>query len=175
MPNAQERLISQSENPALYELVAAFSMLRGYVEFRYRKLPECRKKLTPSAAAAQNSTVMPENPADWDKVSGFLTETALGLTKDGNFTLTLRNQKRKNAGDIVDEVNGEVIAESYYSDKSNAQEDGTTKIGFDKGEYLYRSYRLDVRGDGYGVDLSTVQINIGGKRRMFPNVRALAE
>lgn len=162
--------ITTTENPALYEIVAAFSILRGYVEFRYKRLPECHKKMTPSARAAQDSTIMPANPDEWDKVQGFLTDGALRITKSGEFTLTLRNQKRKNAGDVLDPETGEVIEESYFSDKSNAQEDGTTKIGFDKNEYLYRSYRLDVRGDNYGIDLSTVKINIGGKKRLFPNV-----
>lgn len=181
-----EKLISYSDNPSLYEVTAAMELLcpmKVWISFRYTPLPECKKKLTPSKAAAMASTIMPKNPWDWRKVSGFLNDGAFWYTKHPSYgpdglnivrpMLTLRNQKRKNAGDVVDTVTGEIVEPSYFSDKSNAQEDGTTKEGFDKGEYLYRSYRLDVRNDGYGLDLSTVEIAQIGKtkQRLFPNAR----
>ncbi len=168
-----EKLISYEENPTLYEVLAAFTLLRGYVEFRYRKLPECKKKLTPSAAAAQASTKMPEDKKDWNLCKGFLGDDSVFASKDMNFLLRFRNNQRKVIGDVVDEKTGEIIEESYFSDKSNAQEDGSRKIGFVDGEYEFRSYRMDVRNDGFGIDLSTVQISMGrrGKVRLFPNVK----
>lgn len=161
--------ICQEQNPTLYDVLAAFFALRGYVEFRYTKLPECKKKLTPSAALAQKFTIMPEEKADWNIVKGMVTDTSLRMTKDGNFTLTLRNMMRKVKGDEVNAETGEVIEESYFADKSNAQEDGTHKIGFVAGEYEYRTVRLDLRNDGYGIDLASILVNIGGKKRLFPN------
>jgi hypothetical protein len=163
--------ICQEENPELYDVLAAFFALRGYVEFRYTKLPELKKALTPSAAKAREFTKMPENEADWNLVKGHVTAESLKMTKDGNFTLTLRNILRKVKGDKVDEQTGEILEESYFADKSNAQEDGTRKIGFVEGEYQYRSIRLDVRNDGYGIDLASILVNIGGKKRLFPNAR----
>lgn len=163
--------ICPEENPELYDVLAAFFALRGYVEFRYTKLPECKKALTPSAAKAREFTAMPENEADWNIVKGMVTAESLKMTKDGNFCLVLRNMNRRVKGDKVDDQTGEVLEESYFADKSNAQEDGTRKIGFVEGEYQYRSIRLDVRNDGYGIDLASVLINMGGKKRLFPNAR----
>ena len=166
-------MINYDANPNLYETLATFVMARGWISFKYKPLPECKKKVTASVVAARKSTVMPEDRAEWDVVSGFLTDDAIRMTKDGDFIVTLRNMKRKNAGDVVSPETGEVIEESYFSDKSNRQEDGSLKIGFDKGEYLYRSYRLDVRQDDCGVNLASVMVNIGGKKRLFPNVGAV--
>jgi len=161
--------VCQEENPSLYDVLATFFALRGYVEFRYVKLPECATKITPSKAKAQEFTKMPEDKADWTLVKGMLTDESLKMTKDGNFTLLLRNMNRKIKGDKVDEETGEILEESYFADKSNMQEDGTRKIGFVAGEYGFRQYRLDVRNDGYGFEFSTMLINMGGKKRLFPN------
>ncbi len=158
-----------SAAPETYEVLATFCMIRGYIEFDYKRLPECKAKVNenaPSRVAAANSTV---TIAPMEKVRGFLDD-APKMTKDGNFIITLRNMNRRDKGINLDEDTGEVFGESYFVDKSNAQTDGSRKIGFVEGEYLYRSYRLDVRGDGKGVQLGTVKANINGKKALFPNV-----
>jgi hypothetical protein len=162
--------------PELYDILATLCMFRGYVEFDYKPLPECQKKVNknaPSRVAADNSTVMIAPP---ERVKAFIDD-APRMTKDGNFILTVRNINRRNAGDEVNMDTGEIIGESYFSDKMNAQADGSSKIGFAKGEYLYRSYRLDVRGDGKGIQLQTVMGNFGkdGKKRLFPAIAEQAE
>jgi hypothetical protein len=121
--------------------------------------------MTPSKAAAQASTKIIGSP---DVVSGFLTTESLRMTKDGNFTLTLRNNKRRCIGDVVNPETGEIIAESYFADKANKQEDGSSKVGFEDGEFMYRSYRLDVRADGKGLDVTSLVANLGGKQLLFP-------
>jgi hypothetical protein len=167
-------MINLEQNPSLYEVLATFCMTRGYIEFDYARLPECKAKVNPNAPSrvkADNSTVSIAPP---EKVKAFIDD-APRMTKDGNFILTVRNINRRDAGFEVDKDTGEIIGESYFADKSNAQRDGTTKEGFVKGEYLYRSYRLDVRCDGKGIALNTVQVNSGGKKRLFPNVEPIPE
>jgi hypothetical protein len=88
------------------------------------------------------------------------------MTKAGNFIVTLRNinrRKRMPTGD------------GYYRDKRNKTGRTTSKTGFVKGEYLYRSFRLDVRNDGYGIDLVTLRAANGkkGKVMLFPNVETV--
>lgn len=161
-------MICNEANPALYDVLATLCMLRGYIEFDYKPLPECRVKKTPSKIAADNSTVSIAPP---ERVKGFI-DAAPSMTKAGEFVLTIRNINRRNAGMEIDKTTGEIIGESYFADKSNAQSDGTHKQGFETGEYLYRSYRLDVRGDGRGIQLHTMQGNMKGKVRIFPNVEA---
>lgn len=161
-----------SVNPTLGEVTTALKMLRGYVEFRYKPLPECRVQLTPSKAAALAFTLYPKKRSEWGIVKGYLGEDSFFKTHDGNFCIRLRNMKRKVIGNILDLITGEVVEYSYFADKSNRQEDGTRKIGFDDGEYLFRAFRLDVRNDGFGIDLASVHINMGralGKQRLFPN------
>lgn len=169
-------MISCAENPTQEEIVEAFKNLRGYIEFRYRALPECKTSMTPSKAAARRFTRITKPPAEWNVVKGFLGEDSLFKTKDGNYCLRLRNMTRRVVGDIraVDlfgDRTGDILQVSYFSDKSNKQEDGTRKKGFDDGEYQFRAYRLDAREDGHGIDLSSVMINAGreGKKRLFPN------
>ena len=60
------------ENENVYEVVARFAMLRGWVSFKYRPLPECKRKVSPSVAAARRSTVVVGK--DFEAVSGFLTD-----------------------------------------------------------------------------------------------------
>lgn len=166
-----KQAICEEAKPETYDVVAAFCFLRGYVEFEYKPLPECQKKASktsPSAIAARQSTLTIAPP---EMVKGFITD-APKITKAGEFVLTLRNINRRNAGAQVDENTGEIIGESYFADKANAQTDGTSKEGFTEGEYLYRSYRLEVRPDGKGVQLHTVKVNFGGKVRYFPHVPA---
>lgn len=164
-------IVCEAENPTLYDVLATFFALRGYVEFRYVPLPECKVPMTPSKAHARRFTKMPDNGFEWNSVKGMLTPYSLQQTKDGNFTIVLRNMFRKVKGDLIDAETGEVKEVSYFADKSNAQEDGSTKIGFDPGEYQYRRFRLDVRNDGYGIDFASILVNMGGKRRLFPNAR----
>lgn len=171
MPNDK---ICYSQAPETYEVLATFCMIRGYVEFDYKRLPECKAKVNenaPSRIAAANSTITLE---PLEKVRGFLDD-APKMTKDGNFIITLRNMNRRDAGVEVDGATGEILGESYFIDKSNAQTDGSRKIGFVEGEYLYRSYRLDVRGDGKGLQLATAKANINGKKALFPNVQPILE
>ena len=159
-------MICNEAAPTVYEVLATLCMFRGYIEFEYKPLPECKVKKTASKIAADNSTVAIAPPS---MVRGFI-DAAPGMTKAGEFTLTIRNMNRRNAGAEIDKNTGEILGESYFADKANAQTDGTSKTGFDSGEYLYRSYRLDVRGDGKGIQLHTMQGNMKGKVRLFPNV-----
>jgi len=155
--------------PELYDVLATFCMIRGYLEFDYSRLPECKAKVNenaPSRVAAREST---EHIEPLEKVRGFLDECPK-QNKGGDWYITFRSINRRNKGMQVDEDTGEILGESYFVDKSNAQPDGGKKIGFIKGEYLFRSYRLDVRGDGKGIQLHTVQANLNGKTRLFPNV-----
>ena len=164
-------MINYSEKPELYDVVATFMLIRGYIEFDYKPLPECQKKVNknaPSRVAADNSTVVIAPP---EKVRGFL-DAEPRKTKDGNWIITLRNMNRRCKGMEVDAETGEILGESYFVDKSNAQTDGTRKIGYVGGEYFPRSYRLDVRGDGKGIQLATLKANLGGKKRLFPAVVA---
>lgn len=159
--------ISDSENPDLYEVLAILFANSGkYVEFQYIPLPECHVKKTPSKRAAESDTILPLAPDDRSWVRGFMAKhgDALRMTKDGNFTLTLRNMNRKKR--MPNDI-------GYYRDKRNKQENGDSKIGFVKNEYLYRSLRLD-RDLTYGIDLSTLMASSGKQRhvRLFPNVVA---
>jgi len=166
---AMQNKICPEAAPETYDVVAAFCFLRGYIEFDYKPLPECQAKVNkncPSQVAARQSTVTIAPP---ERVKGFI-DAAPRMTKAGEFILTIRNVNRRNTGIEVDENTGEIIGESYFADKANAQTDGTSKTGFAEGEYLYRSYRLDVRGDDKGIQLHTVMVNLGGKKRLFPNV-----
>lgn len=157
--------ISDAINPTLYDVLAALLANSGkYVEFQYTPLPECHVADTPSKKAAKQDTVIPMNPIDRAWVRGFMATAgqALRMTKDGNFTLTLRNMNRKKKMPNN---------EGYYRDKRNRQENGSSKIGFLKFEYLYRSLRLD-RDLIYGIDLASLTVSSGKVRRVriFPNV-----
>lgn len=158
-------MISYAENPALYEVLAALISNAGkFVKFQYTPLPECYKKPTPSKKLAQADTELPATPEDKAWVKGFMPKGGEGLrmTKDGAFTLTLRNMNRKKKM-----PNGE----GYYRDKKNRQENGTSKIGFKKKEYFFRTYRLDVQ-EIFGVDLATLTVSSGKQKdvRLFPRV-----
>jgi hypothetical protein len=154
-----------------YDVLAALIANSGkYIEFKYKPLPECKVKMTPSRAAALESTIKPISAMPED-VGGFFCVEGIRITKAGDFIVTLRNMKRKNIGDVIDPETG-ILLESYYSDKSNKQEDGSHKEGFDTGEFLFRSYRLDVRDDGCGINLGSMKVNNGkyGKQPVFARV-----
>lgn len=161
--------ICPETHPTTFDVLATFCMLRGgYVEFDYKPLPECKKKKTASVIHAQEST---EYIAPLEKVRGYLDEAK--MTKAGEFTIILRNMNRRVKDVAVDTLTGEIYP-SYFIDKSNKQADGTRKIGFDDGEYEFRQFRLDVRGDGKGVQLHTVKANLGGMKQIFPHVEPVA-
>jgi hypothetical protein len=161
--------------PDTYEVLEAFCLYRGYVEFDYKPLPECQAKVNknaPSRIAAAQSTTMIAPP---ERVKGYIEEDSPKMTKEGNFILNIRNINRRNQEIQIDAETGEIIGFSYYADKSNKQRDGSRKIGYDDGEYMPRSFRLDVRGDFKGIQLETVRV-VGkredgtmGKVRLFPN------
>lgn len=162
-------MICYDDNPALYEVLAVLlSNVGKYVEFRYRRLPELQKPKTPSRILAEQDTECPENREELTLVRGFIDTQSGGLrmTKDGNFILTMRNICRKKK--LPTGV-------GYYRDKRNKKNARLSKIGFDQKEYLYRSYRLDRRDDGKGMDLATMVVAAAkrGKVRVFPNVANL--
>ena len=132
-------------NLGAIEIASRFAF-RGYVRFRYRPPPG--GKPTPSRLAERADTVAPRD-GDWTLVSGFLVRNSLRMTQDGVFVLMLRNMRRKVAG------------RGHFAER-----------GLGPGEFEFRSYRIDPRADGYGIDLRSVMYSTGfkGLRPLFPEL-----
>lgn len=121
---------------------ALLTKIGRYVEFDYEPIPECRRPMTPSKAAALEDTVMVAPPG---KVRGWIEdEGKVRITKEGHWVVTLRNINRKKRLPT---------GQGYYRDKS-------------KNEYLWRTYRLA------GIDIESILYNAGrgrGKTVLFRN------
>jgi hypothetical protein len=164
------------ENPNPSEVEVLQTLCEGasgkFLRFRYKPLPECRKKVTASVAAAKADTLIVGNP---EIMAGYVQKRKLGgkvgdafsVTKAGNLILNLRSTTRRKKL---------ATGTGYYADKSNKQEDGSRKTGYVKDEFMPRSVRLD-RQPFHGIDLSTVEVSQGGRKkglvRLFPNVQPM--